>query len=160
MCADDSQRVALRRDASRAYATITELIVFESMTMRLTIRFALVAGFVSMAGLSTGCDSSRTTAQEILRRTIPPGDATPTLSAPVRSERSLQFTWDFDTHLTPAEYTAWLKRHIQDFAVVDDSRLGLSLAKHIGGDVYRLRMKTESGTGTTRVHAQLTASAD
>jgi hypothetical protein len=90
------------------------------MTIRLAIHFALFAGLVSVASLIAGCDASRTTAQEILRRTIPPGDALPTLSDPMRSGPSLQFTWDFETHLTLSAYTAWLKEHGRSFEVVQD----------------------------------------
>ena len=130
------------------------------MTIRLAIRFVLLAGLVSAASLSAGCDSSRTTVQEILRRTIPPGDAVPTLSEPVKSGQSLQFTWEFDTRLTPSEYQVWLKEHVHDFEVVQESPSGLSMATHIGGDTYRLLMTADPGTGTTHIRAQLTASAD
>jgi hypothetical protein len=130
------------------------------MTIRLAIRFVLLAGLVSATGLSAGCDSSRTTELEMLRRTIPPGDAVPTLSEPVRSGQSLQFTWDFDTRLTSSKYQAWLKEHLRDFEAVQEGPFRLRLATHIGGDAYRLLMTAEPGTGTTHIHAQLTASAD
>ena len=136
------------------------VVAIEPMTIRLAIRFVLLAGLVSAASLSAGCDSSRTTVQEILRRTIPPGDAVPTQSESARSGQSFQFIWDFDTHLTPSEYQAWLKEHIRDFEVVQEGQSRLSLATHIGGDAYRLLMTAEPGTRTTHIHAQLTASAD
>ena len=92
--ADDSQRAALRHAASRRFTALQDGIAIEPMTIGLSIPFVLLAGLVSAASLSAGCDSSRTTVQEILRRTIAPGDAVPTLSEPVRSGQSLQFTWD------------------------------------------------------------------
>ena len=150
-------RLCEYQETSRTFTAF--VVAIESMTIRLAIRFVLLAGLVSAASLSAGCDSSRTTVQEILRRTIPPGDAVPTLSESARSGQSLQFIWDFDTHLTPSEYQAWLE-HVRDFEVVQEGQSRLSLATHIGGDAYRLLITAEPGTGTTRIRAQLTASAD
>ena len=98
----------------------------------------VIVGLLGSASLLVGCDVPRATVQEILHRTIPAGDAMPGLSGAVSSGSSIQFTWEFDTHLATNDYATWLRAHLDDFQVapLDGARLGL--AKLIGGDSYRL----------------------
>ncbi len=105
-------------------------------------------------------DATATLAQEILIRTIPPGDSEPSLSEPVRSGQSLQFRWDFEGHLDATDYFNWLSSRLRDFQVVERNGSDLYMAKHVDGDAYRLHVTLESGTGVTRIHVQFTASPD
>ena len=59
-------------------------------------------------GLSTAfgacSDASRRAVEDILSRTVPPGDTVPTLSEIARARQSDEFTWEFVTHLNPNDY--------------------------------------------------------
>ena len=140
--------------AASAYANAT------TMTFRSPARVALPAALLIVAILSAACDVSEALADGILRRTVPPEDARPSLSGPTRSGQSIQFTWDFQTHLTPTAYSAWLPEQLRDFELVSGDGPQLRLAKHLGGDSYRLLVTAELDGATTRVHVQLTESAD
>jgi hypothetical protein len=128
---------------------------FTARRVRLRACVAIVGLWLSACG-----NASRTVAHDVLNRTIPPGDAVPSLSESVRAGQALQFTWDFESHLRPADYVDWLKTHLRDFQVVDGSDSNVHLGKLVGGDAYRLRVAIESEASVTRVHAQLTASPD
>lgn len=130
------------------------------MTFRWSHLIALIAAFLLLGSLWSACDLSDTPAEAILRRTVPGGDAVSTLSAPTRSGQSIQITWDFQTHLTPTAYRAWLPEQLRDFELVPGDGPQLRLSKHLGGDSYRLVVTAESDGATTRVHVQLTESPD
>ena len=140
--------------AASAYANATPMIV------RSPTRVALPAVLLVVASLSVACDASEAPAEGILRRTVPHEDARPTISGPTRSGQSIQFTWDFQTHLTPTAYSAWLPEQLRDFELVPGDGPQLRLSKHLGGDSYRLLVTAESDGATTHVHVQLTESPD
>lgn len=130
------------------------------MTFRSPSLIALITAFLLLGSLWSACDLSDPPAEAILRRTVPGGDAVPSLSGPTRSGQSIQFTWDFQTHLTPTAYSAWLPEQLRDFELVSGDGPQLRLAKHLGGDSYRLLVTAELDGATTRVHVQLTESPD
>ena len=130
------------------------------MTFRWSNLLALIGAFVLLGRLWSACDLSDTPAETILHRTVPGGDAVPTLSGPTRSGQSIQITWDFQTHLTPTAYSAWLPEQLRDFELVPGDGPQLRLSKHLGGDSYRLLVTAESDGATTHVHVQLTESPD
>jgi hypothetical protein len=99
-------------------------------------------------------------AQDILKRTIPPGASMPPLSEPTRSRESLQLTWDVETQMSSTAYSDWLKTRFQDFQLVSEGGLELHLAKLTGGDAYRLHVTLQAGSGVTHAHMQLTVSPD
>ena len=140
--------------AASAYANAT------TMTLGSPTPVARLAALLVVASLSAACDVSEAPAEAILRRTVPKEDARPGISGPMRPGESIQFTWDFQTHLTPTSYKAWLPEQLRDFEVVSGDGPQLRLAKHSGGDSYRLLVTAESDGATTRVHVQLTESPD
>ena len=105
-------------------------------------------------------DQSKTLEQDILNRTIPPGEPALSPPEPVRSSQSLQFTWDIETRMSPADYSAWLTAQLRDFQLVDANDSDLHFAKAVGGDAYRVHVTLQSGLAVTRVRVQLTASPD
>jgi hypothetical protein len=131
-------------------------------TVRLTVCRALLSGCIGLGGLALAAcsDASRGVAQGILRHTVPPGDTVPSLSEPVRADQSLQFTWDFETHLSTMAYADWLKAQLRDFQVIAESESDLRFGQSVGGDAYRLRVTLQAATAMTQVHVQLVASPD
>ena len=127
-------------------------------TRRSAARCVLMLAMFAEAGLITACEVSTKPAQEILRRTIPPGDTAPTLADAVSSEGRMQVTWDFESHFTAAQYADWLRAQLRDFDVIPSDPAQMQFSKLIGGDSYRLLITLQAGPSTTRVHAQLTAS--
>jgi hypothetical protein len=104
------------------------------MTLRSPSLIALITGFLLLGSLWSTCDLSDTPAEAILRRTVPGGDAVPSLSRSTTSEQSIQFTWDFVTQLTPTAYAAWLQEHLRDFEWIPGDESQLRLSKPVGGD--------------------------
>lgn len=131
-------------------------------TVGLTVCRALLFGCIGLGGLALAAcgDASRGMAQGILRRTIPSGDTVPSLSEPVRADQSLEFTWDFETHLSTMAYADWLKAQLREFQVVAESGSDLRFGQDVGGDAYRLRVTLQAATAMTRVHVQLVAAPD
>jgi hypothetical protein len=109
---------------------------------------------------ASGCYSSGTIADDVLRRTVPEGDSTPVLSGPVWTGQLAQFAWDFDTHMSAPGYVEWLEQHLHDFQMVDRDRARLRLVKQGEGDAYRLQIVLDQIDGRTLVHARLFASPD
>ena len=130
------------------------------MTHRLSTRGTLLAVVLVAACLSATCEVSEAPAEAILRRTVPREDARPSLSGPTKSGQSNQFTWDFQTTLTPHAYVAWLREQLRDFEVVPGEGPQLRLSKNLGGDSYRLLVTADSDKAATHVHVQLTESPD
>jgi hypothetical protein len=164
MCADDHQRAGVRRAPAACLGTYERASATPrpAVTLGLVARRTVFVACMGLMGLSlSACDDpSRSLAQDVLSRTIPPGDPVPSLSEPVRSGQSLQFTWDFESRMDPTGYADWLKTRLGDFQVIDGRASNLHLAKQVDGDAYRLHVTLLSGTGVTGVHMQLTASPD
>ena len=131
-------------------------------TVGLTAWRALLSTYIVVSGFafSVCSDASRGVAQGILSRTVPAGDTLPALSEPVRAGQSLQFNWDFETHMSVIDYAEWLKTRLKDFQVVDEHGSDLHLGKQVGGDAYRLHVTLQAATPVTRVHVQLAAAPD
>jgi hypothetical protein len=125
-------------------------------------RWALVYACVLLLGACTSArrDYANVLATDVAGRTVGPGDTAPPLPAPTRSETSLIFTWDFETHMNPQTYGAWLKTRLGDFQLVVAGDSGLRFARQVDGDAYRLHVTLQSDPAGTRVHAVLTASPD
>jgi hypothetical protein len=157
---DDSER-DLVWIAARGAARLAS---FEKPMMRLPSKRAACVVFAIYLGLtslgSIGCDSSRTIAGDILRRTVPEGDSEPALAGPVWSGQSAQFTWDFETHRDAMAYTEWLAQHVRDFEIVTQDSGHILLRKYGDGDSYRIRLVLDDMNGRTRVHGILTASPE
>jgi hypothetical protein len=128
----------------------------------LIVCHALLSGCIGVGVLALAAcsDASRAVAQGILRRTVPPGDTPPSLSEPVRADQSLQFTWEFETHLSTMAYADWLKAQLRDFQVVDERGSDLRFGQAVGGDAHRLHVTFQASTPMTRVHVQLVTSPD
>jgi hypothetical protein len=127
-------------------------------------RAACVAAIICI-GLSSlldaGCIAIAPTAADTMRRTIPDGEAQPVLLGPVWTGPSAQFTWEFETRLSAADYIEWLVPRVRDFEVVDRQPIRLVLRKYVGGDAYQLRLTLEEGAQErTHVRGILTASPD
>lgn len=117
-----------------------------------------VAILLLVAGLcATACDSSSGVANDVLRKTVPAGDLRPTLSGPVQTGQSLQFTWEFETHLGASAYTEWLVRQLHDYRIVERDPSQLRLAKGVTGDAYLLMIALEPIN--TRTYVRVTFSA-
>jgi hypothetical protein len=131
-------------------------------TVGLSARGALLSAGIGLSvfALAACGNASTGMAQGILRRTVPTGDTVPLISEPIRADQSLQFTWDFETHLSALAYADWLRAQLRDFQVVDQNRSDLRFGKYQGGDAYRLQVTIEAGTASTRVHVQLVALPD
>lgn len=131
-------------------------------TVGLTACRTLLSTYIGLSGfVFVACgDASRGVAQGILSRTIPPGDTLPALSEPVRAGQSLQFIWDFETHMSLIDYAEWLKTQLKDFQVVDENGSDLRFGKQDGGDAYRLHVTFQAAPPVTRVHVQLVAAPD
>ena len=72
----------------------------------------------------------------------------------------MQFTWDFQTQLTPTAYAAWLQEQLRDFELIPGDGSQLRLSKQAGGDAYRLLVTAQLDGASTHVHVQLTESPD
>jgi len=121
----------------------------------------VVATLLLVAGLSaTACDSSNGVASDLLRRTVPAGDSTPTLSGPVRTGQSVQFTWEFQTHLGASAYMDWLARQLHEYRMVARDASQLRLAKGVAGDAYVLMIALEPINERTYVRITFSASPD
>ena len=117
-----------------------------------------LAATVIVASLISACDSSQALAQDILRRSVPPGESAPPLSQAIRSTGSAQFMWDIDTHRD--DYATWVRQQLLDFEVVTASPAQLRMAKMVGGDACRLLFVIEPRAGVTHVHVEMTERPD
>ena len=130
-------------------------------TLDRTASYVLLAICIGLSTAFGACsDASRRVVEDIFNRTIPPGDTVPTLSDNARASQSVEFTWEFGTHLNATEYAEWLKTRLRDFQLVKENGAELYLGKQIDGDAYRLHVTLHGEAAGTRVHVQLTASPD
>lgn len=92
---------------------------------------------------------------------MPAGDRAPSLDEPVRSDHSLQFSWDFDSHLDPETYLDWAAEQLakRGFTIQRRDVASAELTRVDSGDAYRMRVEIVSSS-PTHVRVTLRASAD
>lgn len=118
--------------------------------------FVLFACFIACA-----CGSPYQHIRDLKDATVPAGDRAPALDEPVRSDQSLQFSWEFDSHLEPASYLEWVAAQLtkRRFTVQRRDAAAVELTRIDGGDAYRMRVEVVS-SAPTHVRVGLRASAD
>ncbi len=106
-------------------------------------------------------ESAQGRALGFVRRTIPSAVSMPSKPHGDRNAQSVSYVWDFETHMSPSDYTGWIREQVKDFQVIESTVPGLHFAKLVAGDEYRLTLTIESGAAAgTHVHGQLIASPD
>lgn len=116
---------------------------------------------ICLVVIAVGCGNGYRTAGAIEDATVPAGDSHPDFSAPVSTDRSISFTWAFETHLGSHAYEEWVVAQLtsQGFELVR-RQPDLALSRLDGGDAYRLHLEvTPSPTGA-HVQATLVVTPD
>jgi hypothetical protein len=103
----------------------------------------------ALAAMTTlvGCGSAdHAGVNHIVHLVVPPGDSAPSPVGPMAEGQSLQFMWEFKTHLNPREYLAWVV-----------GVLGRDAFRLEGGAADSAKLNRADGEGLYQVSVEIVA---
>jgi hypothetical protein len=132
---------------------------FESSAQPHSLKRIVLAAVLSAA--TGGACNSRSVVDELGVAIVPTGDVVPSAPAAVRTDHSVEYAWNFETHFSWSDYSRWVEERVRStYRVQRGDESTIFLGRYTNGDSYRITMHRVAGQGATEVHVQVVASPD